>query len=117
MRINMQRRQFLNRLCGGIVGACVIAQVPVSWVPGPVAIRGVLPYLTSEWNKFAKGKGPVRFNLYTGQELFDAFSGEINCRQQFNASTTEGFQAVLFKGSYYRVDPTMSGWDVRFEKS
>jgi hypothetical protein len=48
----MNRRAFLTRVSTGLVGAAVIANVPVTWLPAPVRRYAALEYLRNAYNYY-----------------------------------------------------------------
>lgn len=112
--MDLNRRSFLTRLAGGLVGACVLAKVPLEWVPTGVKKYAATEYLTKAWLAHTKGTG-VRYypvNMLAGSDLFDAFESEVQVCQRFVNEDTQraGWHNLAFKSAILRRSPKRGWW-------
>jgi hypothetical protein len=114
----LNRRAFLKRFGIGVAAACALASLPVSAVEAltlPEAGKRIaceyLRKIYNDWCQAHPGQRPTR--MEAGQELFEAFEGELIAHERFLcvADAERGPRNLMFKAA--RLDCVGRGWQVR----
>lgn len=114
----MNRRTFLTRVCGGIVGAAVVASLPLKYLPEPIRRRGAIDFLWARWHEWTQGKpfGTWPHEAIVGSDLFDVYEREIIALFRLGGDLSvaaNGGRALMFKSAkLYRS--VASGWFVTY---
>jgi len=110
----LSRRTFLTRVAGGVVGACVVAQIPTSVLPITVRKYAALDYLRRHYNLYTQGLGKPPNMGFCGRELFDAYESELLpiSRWTDNRTAEVGPTRLAFKSAM--LQPAGPGWFVQF---
>jgi len=119
----MNRREFVGKLCAGVVGACVVAKVPLKWVPAGVKRNAAQDFMTRSYNAYIKGSGSKHQPDYlvASDSLFEAYEGELECFQRFvPGDTSEDMRwppaALAFKASKLYKGRQTNTWELNFYK-
>lgn len=118
----MNRRSFLQRVCGGVVATLVVAKLPTQWLPEPVRVNAACEFLRKAFNEWrhdriqagASFSDAIPQRMTAGRELFEAYKGELIPNMRF-MSVDAGYPfartpSLMFKG--VRLEPVGQGWRV-----
>ena len=93
----LDRREFLQRCCAGVVGSALLAHVPTAWIPAPIRAYAARQYLDRAWRQWIRQ--PDHWTtaiMYAGRELFDAYERELPAEWRWTDPTYPG--SLLFRG-------------------
>lgn len=115
----MNRREWLQRVCAGVVGAAVVTHVPTAWFPANVRTYAACEFLRREWLRFVDARRAQGANQWealpgrmtAGRELFEAYESEVIVNWRFTSSdAAPNTRTLMFKGT--RLIEHGTGWRV-----
>lgn len=97
---HMTRRDWLQRVSLGLVGACVATRIPTTWLPAPVQSYAACEFLRREVNAWGGRHGLNQRPrvLVVSPALNDAFEREFAPNMRFTLGNGPYTGCLLFKG-------------------
>lgn len=113
--MKLSRRGFLGLLSTGVVGTCVVAKLPTSWIPAPIRRYAALEFMRQQFNAWMQQQATNRDELpdeiVLGTDLYDAFEAECRCnrrilyRERIGPADFDTVTELMFKGVPVRDEP------------
>lgn len=99
----MNRRGFLQRVVGGVAGACLFFKVPLQAMPAPIRERSATMFLLQVYNNHFRGRTEARGDSYmvASQDLYDSFYHEIPALQRL---TTVDDTSTRAPGKDFKIE-------------
>lgn len=99
----MNRRSFLTRLSTGLVGACAVTHLSISFLPAKVRSTAALEYLRKIYNDYSKGSAHAPRMIYASRGLYEAAKSELVTmqreRRQGYYTNARHPESLMFKGA------------------
>lgn len=115
----MNRRLFLQRICGGVVAAAVVTRFPLSWVPESIRREGAIKFMRDAYNAYMKGKRSRDCPnvMFAGGDLWDAYRAEVVANMRLSGNgfygpwtdASEPRENLMFKAGRL-IRASDSGW-------
>jgi hypothetical protein len=87
----MNRRAFLQRVCGGLVATAVVTKIPTAWIPEKVQVYAACEFLRKAFNRHVAARvesgaeffDAVPHHMTAGRELYEAYESELTPNMRF----------------------------------